>query len=128
MYNAIDGDGTELFADDLELSCASWQELVARNVRRWVGSVHVELSLRQVVAGQGTDIHQVCQSESRVYGGHNNVCYAVVTFSHGPPRLHRKSECGLLDKHGRLVMTFRHGRRMVLCHWIAEGSDLVGID
>lgn len=72
-------------------------------------------------------IHYVCKFAICVHCGHNHVCNTVAPLSHGRHLFLAKRVCRLLFVYkGRAVM-FCHGRRMVSCHWIAEGLVLVGI-
>lgn len=66
-----------------------------------------------MVVDPGIYIHPVRKLKFCLDIGHNLVCKAVVTFSHGRVPLLVKCRCRLLSLHGGLAKLFRHEHRMV---------------
>lgn len=99
----------------------------ACDVCRWPFGEHLVFWLQQVLVNYKIYIHPVCKFAFRVHEGHKLVWNAVVTFSRGRLLLLKMCVCGLLTVHGGHAVTFRHGRRMGSCRWIAGGSVLVGV-
>lgn len=106
---------------DEKRSCAARQELVVYTSGELPVVVHPELWARRLKVDQRKCTHPVCKLETRVTGGDNRVCSAVVIFSY--ERLLSLAKCrfGLLSMHGVLGLMYCRGSRMVLRHWFAEG-------
>lgn len=89
--------------------------------------MYLDLWFQQLAVDQVKYINPAHKLACRVHDCHTLDFNAVVTFSQGRVLSLARCVCGLLNVHGRLVVTFCYGLPMVSCHWTTGGLVLMGV-